>query len=95
MSVFQKKLSALPCRRTGFIYRHGILPLEGVHKKSNTVLTRRMLLEKLWELNGIFVDEHALTAAVSRVRGKIEANGYQYIKTVYGMGYMWIGGQKK
>lgn len=53
------------------------------------------MLEKQRDLNGIFVDDHALTAAVSRVRGKIEANGYQYIKTVYGKGYMWIGGQKK
>ena len=36
-----------------------------------------------------------LTAAISRIRGKIEINGLQYIKTVYGMGYMWIGGIKK
>lgn len=41
---------------------------------------------------GNFVDEHALTAAISRVRNKIETDGRQYIKTVYGMGYMWIGG---
>lgn len=54
-----------------------------------------MLLEKLWDIDGNFVDEHALTVAISRVRSKIEVNGFQYIKTVYGMGYMWIGGIKK
>ena len=37
----------------------------------------------------------ASTATISRVRSKIENNGFQYIKTVYGMGYMWIGGVKK
>ena len=37
----------------------------------------------------------ALTAAISRVRNKIETEGRQYIKTVYGMGYMWIGGAPK
>ena len=42
-----------------------------------------------------FVDEHTLTAAISRIRGKIEVDGLQYIKTVYGMGYMWIGGMQK
>lgn len=63
-------------------------------KNPNVVLTRQMLLEKLWDTEGNFVDEHALTSAVSRVRGKIEKNGRQYIKTVYGMGYMWIGGIK-
>ena len=64
---------------------------------SNTqiVLTRRILLEKLWDVDGNFVDEHALTCAVSRIRVKIERDNFQYIKTVYGMGYMWIGGLKK
>ena len=61
----------------------------------NIVLTRQVLLEKLWDIDGNFVDEHALTVAISRVRSKIEVNGFQYIKTVYGMGYMWIGGIKK
>ena len=45
--------------------------------------------------DGNFVDEHALTAAISRVRNKIETPDRQYIKTVYGMGYMWIGGALK
>ncbi len=64
-------------------------------KNPQIVLTRQVLLEKLWDADGNFVDEHALTAAISRVRGKIEVNGLQYIKTVYGMGYMWVGGLKK
>ncbi len=64
---------------------------------SNTqiVLTRRILLEKLWDVDENFVDEHALTCAISRIRGKIETDNFQYIKTVYGMGYMWIGGLRK
>lgn len=64
-------------------------------KNPNTVLTRQVLLEKLWDIDGNFVDEHALTATISRVRNKIEVNGFQYIKTVYGMGYMWVGGLSK
>lgn len=59
------------------------------------VLTRQVLFEKLWDADENFVDEHALTAAISRIRGKIEVEGLQYIRTVYGMGYMWIGGLKK
>lgn len=64
-------------------------------KNPQNVLTRQVLLEKLWDADGNFVDEHALTAAISRVRNKIETDGRQYIKTVYGMGYMWIGGASK
>ena len=64
-------------------------------KNPQIVLTRQVLLEKLWDIDSNFVDEHALTANISRIRGKIETNGSQYIKTVYGMGYMWIGGVTK
>lgn len=64
-------------------------------KNPQIVLIRQVLLEKLWDIDGNFVDEHALTAAISRIRNKIETGGIPYIKTVYGMGYMWIGGGVK
>lgn len=60
------------------------------------VLTRRQLLEKLWDIDEKFVDEHTLTTSISRIRSKIEADGgVPYIKTVYGMGYQWTGGEEK
>lgn len=58
---------------------------------SGKVLTRQILLQKLWDNDGNFVDEHALTVNVNRLRSKIENKGHKYIKTVYGMGYMWVG----
>lgn len=69
--------------------------LKVLTKNTQIVLTRQVLLEKLWDIDGNFVDEHALTSAMSRVRNKIETGTVQYIKTVYGMGYMWIGGMAK
>lgn len=60
-------------------------------RNEGQVLTRRRLLEKLWDAEGNYVDEHTLTTTVSRIRGKIEAEGDCYIKTVYGMGYQWMG----
>jgi len=84
-------LSGEPITFTAMEYRL----LRVFTKNPNIVLTRQVLLEKLWDIDGNFVDEHALTAMISRVRSKIEVNGYQYIKTVYGMGYMWIGGLQK
>ena len=57
----------------------------------NIVLTRQTLLEKLWDCDGSFVDEHALTVSINRLRSKIESDDRKYIKTVYGMGYLWIG----
>lgn len=58
------------------------------------ILTRGVLLEKLWDKDSNFVDEHALTVNINRLRAKIEENpsNPQYIKTVYGMGYIWAEG---
>ena len=57
------------------------------------VLTRQQLLQKLWDSEERYVDTHTLTTSVSRLRGKIEETGHTYIRTVYGMGYQWMGGE--
>lgn len=56
------------------------------------VVTRAELLDDIWE-NDNFIDEHALTVNINRIRNKIEKVPAKpkYLKTVYGMGYMWIG----
>ena len=64
-------------------------------KNPRQVLTRQRLLERLWDVDEKFVDEHTLTTSISRIRGKIEADGDAYIKTIYGIGYQWTGGERK
>lgn len=58
------------------------------------VLTRQVLLDRLWDSAGNFIDDHTLTVTMNRLRGKIEDEGHTYIKTVRGMGYIWTGGRK-
>ncbi|WHY18733.1 response regulator transcription factor [Paenibacillus sp. G2S3] len=55
------------------------------------VLTRRLMLEKLWDIEGNFVDENTLSVNIRRLRAKIEDDpkDCQYIKTVFGIGYTW------
>lgn len=60
---------------------------------SNILLTRQVLLEKLYDVDANFVDEHALTVNINRLRSKIESGDRKYIRTVYGMGYIWAGDQ--
>lgn len=64
-------------------------------ENAGVVLTRRQLLERLWDVDERYVEEHTLTTFISRLRGKLEADGDRYIKTVYGMGYQWTGGRMK
>ena len=44
-------------------------------KNPRQVLTRGQLLEKLWDIDEKFVDEHTLTTSISRIRSKIESDG--------------------
>lgn len=55
------------------------------------LLTYSILLERLWDSNGQFVDKHTLAVNINRLRGKIEDGEHRYISNVYGMGYQWIG----
>ena len=64
-------------------------------KNPRMILTKRQLLERLWDIDGDFVDEHTLTTIISRIRKKIETDEHKYIKTAYGMGYQWTGGALK
>ena len=70
-SEMTASLSGKPLVFTPLEYRL----LKILTKNPQNVLTRQMLLEKLWDADGNFVDEHALTAAISRVRNKIETEG--------------------
>ena len=58
---------------------------------SGNVLTRQIILERLWDKDNNFVDEHTLTVNINRLRSKIEDDNHKYIRTIYGMGYQWIG----
>ena len=54
------------------------------------LLTYNILLERLWDCDGQFVDKHTLVVNVNRLRGKIEDGQHKYISNVYGMGYQWL-----
>lgn len=55
------------------------------------VLTRGVLVDRIWSDGGEYVDENALSVTVNRLRGKLEdkKDGVSYIQTVYRQGYMW------
>ena len=60
-------------------------------KNSGRVLTRGMILDKLWDGAGNFVDDNTLSVYVRRLREKLEKNPSQpeHLKTVRGFGYQW------
>lgn len=57
----------------------------------NIIITRERLLEWVWSEGTEYVEDNALSVAIRRLRDKLEedSSNPQYIKTVYGKGYMW------
>lgn len=52
----------------------------------NRLITRELILEKIWDIAGNFVNDNTLTVYIKRIREKLEDTG-EYIKTVRGIGY--------
>ena len=54
-------------------------------------LARARLVDRIWTDGADYVDENALSVTVRRLRGKLEDDPSkpEYIKTVYGIGYVW------
>ena len=65
--------------------------LEVFLKNRNMVLTREVLLARVWDVDENFVDEKTLNVNVQRLRRKLEtdANNPRWIQTVFGIGYKW------
>lgn len=55
------------------------------------ILTKEQIL-RLWDTQGNFVDENTLSVNISRLRAKIENDpkNPKTIKTIHGMGYVWV-----
>jgi len=68
--------------------------LELLTRHQGQVLTREIILSRLWDSAGNFVDENALSVNIRRLRQKIEDDPKRpvYIKTVFGIGYTWGDG---
>lgn len=68
--------------------------LKALTENAGNIITRQILLERLWDCAGNFIDDHTLTVTMNRLRAKIEDEDHTYIKTIRGMGYIWTGGRQ-
>ena len=61
-----------------------------VENRGKTIPKER-LLDQIWSDGGEFVEDNALFVAIKRLREKLEdrPSSPEYIKNVYGIGYMW------
>ncbi len=57
-------------------------------ENAGQIVSREQLLEKVWGLDGQFVDENTVTVNISRLKNKL---GTECIANVRGLGYIWTG----
>ncbi len=60
-------------------------------ENQGVTVKRSALIDSVWQGDGEYVDEHALTVTIKRLRDKLEKDcaNPDYIRTVYGIGYTW------
>ena len=60
-------------------------------------LPRGLLVDRVWTDGAEYVDENALSVTVKRLRGKLEEEPSKprFLKTVYGIGYLWSAGERE
>ena len=60
-------------------------------QNADQILTRKTILERLWDSSGNFVDDNTLSVYVRRLREKIEKDPFhpEHLITVRGFGYQW------
>ena len=58
----------------------------------NHLMSREMILDRMWDGNGNFVDDNTLSVYIRRLRNKIEdtPNQPKYLLTERGIGYKWV-----
>lgn len=63
--------------------------LELLVRNKGQVLTRNVILERIWDCNENYIDENTLSVHIRRLRQKIETDpkNPRYIITVFGIGY--------
>ena len=60
-------------------------------ENQGATVIRSAPIDSVWQGDGEYVDEHALTVTIKRLRDKLEKDcaNPDYIRTVYGIGYTW------
>jgi DNA-binding response OmpR family regulator len=60
--------------------------LSALISHAGRVVTRKFLLQAIWDQGGMFIEDNTLSVHISRLREKI---GSSRIRTVRGVGYRW------
>lgn len=61
-------------------------------ENAGQILSKEMILEKVWGNDGRFVDDNTVAVNISRLKNKLETDS---VSNVRGLGYLWTGQVRK
>ena len=61
---------------------------ESLNRGISLKLSKENILERVWGLDGQFVDDNTVAVNISRLKNKL---GTECIANVRGLGYLWTG----
>ena len=74
------------------LYMDQVTTFMGEHLKGSKryeqdkVLTKENILDRVWGIDGAFIEENTVSVTISRLKKKL-GEGQSYIKNVFGLGY--------
>lgn len=91
---FDFDFARMEFRRNGVLLSLGVTEqkiLRILCENRGATVKRSCLIDNVWQGDTEYVEEHALTVAIKRLRDKLEEDSKNpvYIRTVYGIGYTW------
>lgn len=105
LPIYQDQEYYFDFYRMNFLTRGTQIELSRIEQKllrklvenPGVTLSRTSLTDEIWSGESEYVNEHALTVVVKRLRSKLGENdtSRSYIKTVYGIGYAWISEEQE
>ncbi len=57
-------------------------------ENAGKIISKESIMEKIWGIDGLFIDGNTVTVNISRLKNKL---GADYISNVRGLGYVWTG----
>ena len=60
--------------------------LELLMENQDQVLTKDNILDRIWGIDGVFIEENTVSVTISRMKKKL-GERQSYIKNVFGLGY--------
>lgn len=88
IEVYVKEMQVKTAGRAILLSKTEIQLLVYLLENAGKIVSKDNILEKIWGLDGLFVDDNTVTVNISRLKNKL---GTDCISNVRGLGYIWTG----